>query len=225
MLTYDGMILYRLSFFKYIKEKVKEILLFSGKCKGDIFLNPAMKSGQDILREHYHDAHIIHAIKYFSAVDGYGKCYVDLNAGYGEIATEVASNFTINTLYEQNILLRDVLKVNMSLKAQEGHWNILSKADFPQDRAVVRCETMDDLRHLLKNVQSIIIFQNRLANNSIAAPNHDIYRYSASMDKKHPLKTFVNLILKAYAFKLIKMDDTDDIGAGDYIYIPKDQPL
>lgn len=215
------MILYRLSFFKYIKEKVKEILWFSGTCKGDIFLNPALKSGQAILREHYHDAHIINAIKYFSALDGYGNCYVDLNAGYGEIATEAASNFIMNKLYERDALLRDVLRVNMSLKASEGHWKILSHKDgYPEDKAVVRCETMDDLRHFLKNNQSIIIFQNGQRGN-ITAPHHDTYHYSAGMDKKRPLKTFVNLIRNGYAFKLIKMNEGDDIGTGDYIYLPK----
>ncbi len=219
-LNYNGMILYRLSFLKYVKEKVKEILSFSGRCKGDIFLNPALKSGQAILREYYHDAHIIHAIKYFSAVDGYGNCYVDLNAGYGEIATEVAPNFTMNKLYEQNILLRNVLKVNLSLKAGGEHWHILSKADYPHDRAVVRCETMDELHHHLKSNQSIIIFQNNQANN-IVSLHHDAYHYSAGMDKKHPLKTFVNLIRNGYTFKLKKINDTCDIDVGDYIYLPK----
>lgn len=214
------MILYRLSFFKYTKEKVKETLGLSGRCKGDIFLNPALKAGRDILREGQHDDHIIHAIRYFAQKEGYGAHYVDLNAGFGAIACEVASSFMEYGLYEADPLLRGVLKANMTLKGRMGAWDILSTPLYPTGKIIVRCETLKDLEKLLTNEQAMIIFQNK-KEGKLPPVRHDVYHYTADMDKHHPFKTLWALLSKGYAFQLRKWQGKEALKAGDYIFLPK----
>jgi len=215
------MVLYRLSFFTYLKEKIKEILSFSGTCKGDIFLNPALKAGQNILREYYHDDHIIHAIRYFSTIEGYGSCYCDVKAEFGAIATEVSRHFKKSYLYEKDDLLRDILRVNMSLKAKPESWHIMTKPDIPKGKAVIRCESLTDLNKILENEGQIIVFQSKFPG-IIAAPHHDLYLYSAGMDKNQPFRTLWTLMTKGYVFKLKKIKEAAMLPAADYVLIPKE---
>jgi hypothetical protein len=217
-------ILFRLPFFKYIKEKVKESLSLSGKVKGDIFLNPNLKSGQDILREGRHDDHIIHAIRHFSGHEGYAKCYIDLNAGFGAIAAEIAGHFQQYELYEADEMQRAILSVNMTLKASSGEVKILSQPTFPVGRAIVRCERAENLSKFIKFDKQIIIFQNREAA-QIETPYHDVYLYSAHMDKARPFKTLWRLITRGYAFDLTRIEEGDSLKAADYILLPKGQSL
>lgn len=194
---------------------------FSGSCKGDIFLNPALKEGQDILREQYHDDHIIHAIKYFSSCEGYDELYCDFNAGFGAIATEVAGYFKHNILHEPDGLLAQVLKVNMTLKGISGQGEILSTLPRLTGKGIARCTAGTDANILLEIGTSIVIFQNKQSV-KISAPLHDAFLYSADMDKNRPFKTLWTLITKGYAFKMRKITLADDLAAGDYIFLPKD---
>lgn len=214
------MIIYKLSFFAYLKEKIKEILSVSGTCKGDIFLNPALKEGRDILREHFYDDHVIHVIKHFAGRDGYGEIYRDLNAGFGAIATEVAGHFGQNILYEPDEILRDVLAVNMTLKGTPGQWEILSDPSYGTAKEVVRCDGGEDVNILLTSDLPVIIFQNKQSV-QINAPHHDVYLYSADMNKRRPFQTLWTLITKGYAFKLKKITATDCLDEGDYVFLPK----
>ncbi|MCF8474987.1 MAG: hypothetical protein K9G26_09840 [Emcibacter sp.] len=218
------MILYRLSFLKYVKEKVKEILSISGRCKGDIFLNPNMKAGQDILREGYHDDHIIHALKYFASKANYGDHYGDLNAGFGAIAAEVVQSFKHNSLYEADDPLRSVLLVNMSLKSPHDNWTILTSSKELHNATIVRCENADDVKSLLSYGGQIIFFQSK-DHLVLHAPHHDAYSYSAQMDKNRPFKTLWTLITMGYAYSLKRTAEAEDIAQGDYIFLPKDYPL
>lgn len=214
------MIIYKLSFFAYLKEKIKETLSFSGSCKGDIFLNPALKEGRDILREHYHDDHIIHAIKHFATRDGYGEVYRDLKAGFGAIATEVAVHFRQNILYEPDEVLRGVLTANMVLKGTPGQWEILTDPSYGAVKEVVRCEAEEDLTMLLEAALPIIIFQNKHSA-LVSAPHHDLYHYCAEMNKDRPFKTLWILLIKGYAFRLKKITSMEHLAKGDYIFLPK----
>jgi hypothetical protein len=169
--------LYRLSFFKYLKEKIKETLSISGRCKGDIFLNPALKSGQEILREGKADDHILAAIKYFASRKGYGREYIDLGAGFGAISTEVWDYFDKMSLREEDEGLRMILKVNMKLKSQKPHWEICD--DIPiGKKALIRSDNMGQLKPYLSYKGNVIIFQNKIEGEEISAlPYHDIYLY------------------------------------------------
>ena len=202
-------------------------------CKGDIFLNPALKEGRDILREYYHDDHIIHAIKYFSRYDGYGELYCDLKAGFGAISTEVVGHFKNNQLYEADEILVQILRINMSLKNESGKnassgWEIISERNYPEVKSVVRCETVADLRGLLATERPVIIFQNRKDEpiggdiwSEISRAGHVGYVYSADLNKKRPLKTTWTLLTKGYAFKMTQLTPDDRLDKGDYIFLPK----
>lgn len=214
------MILFRLSFFAYLKEKIKEIMSFSGSCKGGIFLNPALKEGQDILREHYHDNHILHAIKYFASCEDYDEVYCDFNAGFGAIATEVAGYFKYNILHEPDDLLAQVLNVNMTLKGISGQWEISPVPPRLTGKGIVRCVAGADVNIMLEAGTAIVIFQNKQPV-KISAPLHDAFLYSADMDTSRPFKTLWTLIIKGYAFKMRKIILADELAAGDYIFLPK----
>ncbi|MBL4894988.1 MAG: hypothetical protein JKY59_09020 [Emcibacter sp.] len=194
---------------------------FSGSCKGDIFLNPALKEGRDILREHYHDNHVIHAVKYFASYEGYDEVYCDFNAGFGAIATEVAGYFKHNILHEPDEILAQVLNVNMTLKGIPGQWEISPVPPRLTGKGIVRCAMGTDANILLETGASIVIFQNKQPV-KVSAPLHDAFLYSADMDKSRPFKTLWTLITKGYAFKMRKITLTDELAAGDYIFLPKD---
>ncbi|WP_339865414.1 hypothetical protein [Paremcibacter congregatus] len=212
------MILYRLSLLRYLKEKTKEVFGFSGFCKGDIFLNPALKAGRDILREGVYDDHIIHAIRHFAGREGYAACYGDLNAGFGAIACAVAPLFKTVQLCEADDALRAVLTVNIGLKASGGGWEVHDAERTPSGPCILRCDRATET--VRQASEAVIILQAKDAL-PMHFPGHDIYAYGAGMDKTRPFLTLWRLLTQGYVFRLRKVDSDDAGRAGDYICLPK----
>lgn len=210
--------LYTLSLRRYLVEKTKEIAGFSGFCKGDIFLNPALKAGQDILREGRYEDHIIHAIRHFATRPGFESHYVDMTAGFGAIAVAVAADFTETTLYEANEDLRAVLAVNMKLKHETAKYTIAAERVLPRGKAVLRLEKVTDV---VKDLGEAVIIVQTNAPQTITAPRHDVYCYSAGMDRRRPFQTIWRLLSRGYVFGLTLMDGAQEHAAGDYILVPK----